>query len=82
MARKSDNQQFEKSLAELEDIVNKMEQGDLTLEDSLAAFEKGVKLTKECQKALKSVEQKINKLTSKGNKLHLEPFDADTEITD
>ncbi len=82
MARKSDNQQFEKSLAELEDIVNKMEQGDLTLEDSLAAFEKGVKLTKECQKALKSVEQKINKLTTKGNKLSLEPFDADTEITE
>ena len=77
MARKNDSQLFEKSLAELEEIVSDMEQGDLSLEDSLSAFEKGVKLTKECQKSLKSVEQKVNKLISKDGKLGLEPFNSE-----
>jgi len=82
MARKNDSQQFEQSLAELEEIVSNMEQGDLSLEDSLAAFEKGVKLTKECQKSLKSVEQKVNKLLAKDNKITIEPFNSNSEITD
>lgn len=81
MARKNDSQQFEKSLAELETIVSDMEQGDLSLEDSLAAFEKGVKLTKECQKSLKSVEQKVNKLIAKDSDLAkdlaIEPFNPE-----
>ncbi len=76
MARKNDSQQFEKSLAELEEIVSDMEQGDLSLEDSLAAFEKGVKLTKECQKSLKSVEQKVNKLIAKDKTIAIESFDS------
>ncbi len=80
MARKNDSQQFEKALAELEEIVNNMEQGELSLEESLAAFEKGVKLTKECQKSLKSVEQKVNKLVAKDKSLEMEPFNS--EITD
>ena len=62
MAKKPEPNQFEKSLAELEEIVAKMETGDLSLEESLSAFEKGIKLTKECQKALDSAEQKVNKL--------------------
>ena len=74
MARKIDNLNFENALAELESIVQKMESGDLTLEESLQAFEQGIKLTKECQKALKSAEQKVNKLLSKDDKLELEPF--------
>ena len=74
MARKIDNLNFENALAELESIVQKMESGDLTLEESLQAFEQGIKLTKECQKALKSAEQKVNKLLSKDDKLVLEPF--------
>ena len=80
MARKNDSQQFETALAELEEIVSDMEHGDLSLEDSLSAFEKGVKLTKECQKSLKSVEQKVNKLIAKDGKLETEPFN--TEITE
>ena len=74
MARKIDNLNFENALAELESIVQKMESGDLTLEESLQAFEQGVKLTKECQKALKSAEQKVNKLLSKDDKFELESF--------
>lgn len=79
MAKKSETNLFENSLAELEEIVAKMEAGDLSLEDSLAAFEKGIKLTKDCQKALDTAEQKVNKLIEKENKLELEPFAPDTE---
>ena len=79
MARKNDSQKFEKSLAELEEIVAKMEQGDLSLEDSLDAFEKGVKLSNDCQKALKTAEQKVNKLATKGDGLVLENFDPEQE---
>ena len=79
MARKNDSQKFEKSLAELEEIVSKMEQGDLSLEESLDAFEKGVKLSNDCQKALKTAEQKVNKLVAKGDGLVLENFDPEQE---
>jgi exodeoxyribonuclease VII small subunit len=51
---------FEASLAELEALVQQMEQGDLTLEDSLAAFERGISLTRGCQAALATAEQKVN----------------------
>ena len=75
VARKNDPQNFEKSLAELEEIVSTLEQGDISLEDSLSAFEKGVKLSNDCQKALKTAEQKVNKLVAKGDGFTLEPFD-------
>ncbi len=74
MARKNESQSFEKSLSELEQIVSTLEQGDISLEDSLNAFEKGVKLSNDCQKALKSAEQKVSKLVAKGNSLVLENF--------
>lgn len=51
---------FEQSLKSLEEIVRKMEQGELTLEDSLEAFEEGVRLTRNCQTALQKAEQKVN----------------------
>ena len=53
---------FEASLAELEALVQQMEQGDLTLENSLAAFERGISLTRGCQAALAQAEQKVNVL--------------------
>jgi len=53
---------FEASLAELEALVQQMEQGDLTLENSLAAFERGISLTRGCQTALAQAEQKVNVL--------------------
>ena len=53
---------FEESLAELEALVQQMEQGDLTLENSLAAFERGISLTRGCQTALAQAEQKVNVL--------------------
>jgi len=74
VARKNESKNFEKSLSELEQIVSTLEQGDISLEDSLNAFEKGVKLSNECQKALKSAEQKVSKLVTKGDSLVLENF--------
>ena len=53
---------FEKALENLEEIVSSMENGELTLEDSLKAFEKGIKLIRECQGALRDAEQKVRVL--------------------
>lgn len=50
---------FESSLAELEDLVERMEAGDITLEESLKHFERGISLTRLCQQALKQAEQKV-----------------------
>jgi exodeoxyribonuclease VII small subunit len=50
---------LEKAMGELEQIVEQLEEGELTLEKSLAQFEKGVKLSRECQQALTDAEQKV-----------------------
>lgn len=59
---KSESFDFEKALENLEELVSSMEEGDLSLEDSLKAFETGIKLTRECQAALKAAEQKVQVL--------------------
>jgi exodeoxyribonuclease VII small subunit len=53
------NQNFESALAELESVVEQLESGDLSLEDSLAVFEKGVGLVKYCNQKLTEVEEKV-----------------------
>lgn len=53
---------FEKAIAELESIVASMERGDLTLEDSLAAYERGVRLSRACQAQLENAQQQVNVL--------------------
>ncbi|OQX34526.1 MAG: exodeoxyribonuclease VII small subunit [Oceanospirillales bacterium LUC14_002_19_P2] len=70
---------FEKSLSELETLVEKMESGDLTLEQSLAAFEQGIGLTRECQKALDDAEQKVRILVEKNGQLESRPFESDVD---
>ena len=55
---------FEKKLSRLEEIVTKMEGGDLSLEDSLKFFEEGVKLSRECNTQLAQAEQKVKVLLS------------------
>ena len=64
---------FENAMEELESLVTAMEQGELSLEESLAAFEKGIKLTRECQTALKAAEQKVQVLI--GENGETEPLD-------
>ena len=65
MAKPAKGIKFEKALCELEDIVARMEKGDMPLEDALAAFEKGVQLTRQCQTALKEAEQRVSILMEK-----------------
>ncbi len=54
---------FESSLEELERIVRELEQGELTLENSLELFEQGVRLSRECQERLNQAERRIEMLT-------------------
>ena len=68
-----DPMDFEATLAELEELVGRMEAGSLSLEESLAAFERGIKLTRECQSALRSAELRIKALTQEGDELDLSP---------
>ncbi|WJW76231.1 exodeoxyribonuclease VII small subunit [Thiohalobacter sp. IOR34] len=62
MPRKKSPPDFEKTLAELEALVEKMEQGDMSLEESLKSFERGIQLTRSCQQALQAAEQKVEQL--------------------
>ena len=74
---------FEKSLGELEKLVEKMEAGDLTLEQSLEAFERGVKLTRACQEALRNAELKVKALTQDGDEEDLSGGgEGASELTD
>jgi exodeoxyribonuclease VII small subunit len=68
---------FETAMRDLEDLVARLEQGDLPLEESLAAFERGVMLTRSCQTALKEAEQKVEILLKKAGEPAVEDFDAD-----
>jgi exodeoxyribonuclease VII small subunit len=74
MPRKKSTTLFEDSLAELEQLVEQLEQGDISLEESLKSFERGVKLTRTCQKALQEAEQKVQILLDKNDQQTLEPF--------
>lgn len=69
--------QFEDSLSKLEHLVEQMEDGDFSLEESLKAFEEGIKLTRECQQALKKAEQKVQMLIQKNGELDSVPFAAE-----
>lgn len=77
MATKKTTLDFEKSLQELERLVEVLEQGDLSLEEALKKFEQGVKLTRNCQQALREAEQKVHLLMEQNGQIHLEPFDQD-----
>jgi exodeoxyribonuclease VII small subunit len=68
---------FETAMRDLEALVERLEQGDLPLEESLAAFERGVALTRSCQTALKEAEQKVEILLKKAGAHAAEDFDPD-----
>ena len=75
--KKTEPASFEQSLSELEALVERMESGDLSLEESLGAFEQGIALTRNCQQALQAAEQKIEILTARTPDAPTEPFDDD-----
>jgi exodeoxyribonuclease VII small subunit len=73
---------FEAALAELEGLVERLERGDLPLDEALKTFERGVELTRHCQASLKSAQQKVEILLKRGSGADIEPFSvADEEDT-
>ena len=66
---------FNRGLSELDEIIGKMESGDLSLEDSLRYFEKGIKLHRQCHSALSSAEQRISVLIEEDNYTEDKPLD-------
>jgi len=77
VTKKTKGFDFEKSLEELEQLVALMEKGDLSLEDSLKHFERGIALTRACQKALAEAEQKVQILIKNQGKDELVPFEPE-----
>jgi exodeoxyribonuclease VII small subunit len=67
---------FETAMRDLEALVERLEKGDLPLEESLAAFEQGVMLTRSCQTALKEAEQKVEILLKRAGEPTIADFDA------
>lgn len=70
---------FEKSLDELETLVQSMEQGGLTLEESLAQFQRGIELARACQKALSEAQQRVEVLLEQDGELGEAPFDPEQQ---
>jgi exodeoxyribonuclease VII small subunit len=66
---------FEQQLSDLEDLVKSLESGELSLEESLKSFERGIAVARDCQAALKQAEQKVEVLMRKGDELISEPFE-------
>jgi exodeoxyribonuclease VII small subunit len=79
VAKKETKIDFEASLKELEALVEKMEQGEQSLEQSLKDFERGVALTRACQQALSEAEQKVHILTGKDEESALQEFEGEHE---
>lgn len=79
MARQRKLSSFEQALEELERLVERMEVGDLSLEESLTTFERGVELSRICQQALDEAEQRIQILMEQDRKLEAKPFQMNDE---
>jgi exodeoxyribonuclease VII small subunit len=73
---------FEAAMRDLEELVERLEHGDLPLEESIAAFERGVMLTRSCQAALKEAEQKVEILLKKAGESRVENFNTDETKAD
>lgn len=79
MTKKNSSFSLETALVELNKIVEAMEHGNLSLEDSLCQFEKGIKLTRECQQALQEASQKVQVLMKQNNSEQLTNYEAEAE---
>lgn len=78
----SENIDFEKSLEQLNKLVERMERGNLPLEESLKYFEQGVNLIRQCQTALTQAEQKVQILSQQQGKDTLKPYTIDDNHDD
>ena len=80
MATRKKSIDFEASLQQLEAIVEMLEEGNMGLEESLKSFEKGIKITRDCQTALQNAEQRVRLLTSNSNgDITSKTFTAETD---
>jgi exodeoxyribonuclease VII small subunit len=78
MAERKSTPKFEKDLEKLEHIVEALEEGELTLDESLKRFEEGIKIAQRCEKTLADAEKKIEKLTKNASgEVVAEPLDTD-----
>ena len=68
---------FEETLAELEKLVVNLEEGDLTLDESLSGFKHGIELTRQCQSVLDNAQQTVEQLTNTEDEDSLQAFDPD-----
>ncbi len=68
---------FEEQMEDLEKIVGELEKGDLNLDDSVAKFEEGIKISKECNKILEEAEKKITILINKDGEMKEENFETE-----
>jgi len=76
-SRKSKGPEFEQSLAELESVVDRLEHGELPLEEALKQFERGIELARACESSLKQAEQRVEILLQKNPEAAPEPFAAE-----
>lgn len=74
MAADQKNPDFEQALAELEALVERLERGDLPLDEALRTFERGVELTRHCQGSLKAAQQRVEILLKRNGQAEPEPF--------
>ena len=79
MARKKTTPDFEHALAELQTLVERLETGELSLEDALSTFEQGIRLSRECQNALTQAEQKVQLLLERNGEVEETPFSPDEQ---
>ena len=80
MSQPTEPLDYEAALAELEALVQRMETGSLSLENSLAAFERGVQLTRQCQAALQQAELRVKALMRDGSESALPLGDEDGDV--
>ena len=78
-SKKSKSVDFEQALGELETVVERLEHGELPLDEALKQFERGIELARGCQDALKQAEQRVEILLQKNPDAGPEPFDAADE---
>ncbi len=69
------NRSFEENLKKFEDILESLEEGELTLEETIRKYEEGSELSKLCTKELESAQKKIEKIIEKDGKIMSEPFE-------
>ena len=69
---------YEASITELESLVERLEQGDLSLEESLKLYESGVLLTRDCQEALSQAEQKVQLLLQQSDQANIVDFEGNS----